>query len=78
MFVTFGNDWNISDGLLAKLEVFICHIFCMRKNAVNEVRFVKYYSKYQNENKIVYISIRPPCQSVLLCMYLEKMLGSKF
>ena len=33
---------------------------------MNEVRFVKYRSKYQNENKIVDISTLPPCRSVLL------------
>ena len=56
----------------------------MRKKDVNEVRFVKYYSKYHNENKIVDISTHPPCRAVLLLLSkktqscLEKKLGSKF
>ena len=33
---------------LIKLEEFVCHICGMRKRDVNEDRFVKYYSKYQN------------------------------
>ena len=38
----------------------------MPKKDVNEVRFVKYYSNYQNKNKIVDISTLPSCRSVLL------------
>ena len=34
--------------------------------AANEVRFVKYRSKYQNENKIVDILTLASCRSVLL------------
>ena len=60
-FATLGNDLNISDDLLTKLEGFICHICNMRKKDVNEVRFVKYYNKYQNENKVVDISTLLPC-----------------
>ena len=47
-FATLGNDLNISDDLLTKLEGFVCHICGMRKKDANEVWFVKYYSKYQN------------------------------
>ena len=36
------------------------------KKDMNEAQFVKYRSKYQNENKIVDISDLPPCRSVLL------------
>ena len=57
MFAVLANDLNISDDLLTKLEEFICHICGMRKENVNEVWFVKYYSKYQNGNKFVDISI---------------------
>ena len=60
-FATLGNDLNISDDLLTKLEEFVCHICGMRKKDVNEVRFVKYYSKYQNGNKVVDISTLSPC-----------------
>ena len=41
-FATLGNDLNISDNLLTKLEEFVCHFCGMRKKDVNEVRFVKY------------------------------------
>ena len=37
----------------------------MRKKDVNEVRFVKYYSKYQNGNKVVHVSTLSPCWSVV-------------
>ena len=60
-FATLGNDWNKSDDLLTKLEEFVCHICSMRKKDVSEVRFVKCYSKYQNENKVVDISTVSPC-----------------
>ena len=36
------------------------------KKDVNKVRFAKYSSKYQNENKINDISTIPRCRSVLL------------
>ena len=52
--------------LLRKLEEFVCHIYCLRKKDANEVWFLKYYSKYQNENKIVDILSLLPCRSVLL------------
>ena len=32
------------------------YLLYAKKKDVNEVRFVKYYNKYQNENKIVDIS----------------------
>ena len=51
-----ANDLNISDDLLTKLEGFVCHICGMQKKDVNEIRFVKYYSKYQNGSKVVDIS----------------------
>ena len=35
----------------------------MQKTDANEVRFVKYYSKYQNGNKVVAISILSPSNS---------------
>ena len=54
-FATLGNDLNISDDLLAKLEELVCHICGMQKDA-NEVRFVKCYSKYQKRNNVVAIS----------------------
>ena len=63
-FATLGNDLNKSDDLLTKLEEFVCHIWGMRKEDVNEVRFVKYYSKYQNGNKVVDISNLYPCSLV--------------
>ena len=50
---------------LIKLEEFVCHICGMQKKDVNEVRFVKYYSKYQNANKVVDISTLLPCWSVV-------------
>ena len=55
-FATSGNYLNVSDDLLTKLEEFVCHICGMHKENVNEVRFVKYYSNYQNGNKVVDIS----------------------
>ena len=55
-FTTLGNDLNISDDLLTKLEEFVCHICGMQKENVNEVQFAKYYSKYQNGNKVDDIS----------------------
>ena len=61
-FATLRNDWNISDGLLTKLEEFVCRIYGMRKKDMNEVRFVK----YQNENKMVDIKTLPSCRLVLL------------
>ena len=50
-------NWNISDDLLRKLEEFICHICVMQEKNLNEVRFEKFHNKYQNENKVVDISI---------------------
>ena len=64
-FAALGNDLNISDDLLTKLREFVCHICGMRKEDVNEVRFVKYYSKYQNGNKVAHVSTLSPCWSVV-------------
>ena len=36
------------------------------KKDMNEVRFVKYPTKYQNENKIIHILTIPRCRSELL------------
>ena len=84
MFVTLENDLNISDDILTKLEEFVCNICSMRKENVNEIRFGKYYSKYQNGNKVVDISIFQPRSSVVhskgktfFCRYLQKVLRTK-
>ena len=56
----------------------------MRKENVNEIRFGKYYSKYQNGNKVVNILTFQPRSSVVhskgktfFCGYLQKVLGAK-
>ena len=44
-FAPLGNDLNISDDLLTKLEEFVCHICCMLKKYVNEFLFNAYIWK---------------------------------
>ena len=57
---------GISDDLLTKLEEFVCYYCSMRKKDMNEVRFIKYPTKYQNANKIIQILTIPCCRSELL------------
>ena len=65
MFAELGENWNISDDLYKKLEEYVCQLYGVRKANVNNVRYTKFKSKLQNENKIVDLSTLPPCRSVL-------------
>ena len=53
--MTLTQNWKNS---------YVITTICKIKD-VSKVRFMKYHSKYQNENKIVDISSLPSCQSVL-------------
>ena len=45
----------------------VCHICCMREKGVNEVRFVKYYSKCQDEKKLLTFQLF--CRTDQYCYY---------
>ena len=65
-FEEFGNSWDLSDEMKINLELFVCKLFSSKKKQVNEVRLEIFMEKHTLQNKLIYLSVLPPCQSSLL------------
>ena len=64
-FKELGFAWELAASTYEILEEYVCFLYGSRKRKVNEVRYEIFHRKYSNENKIVDLSLQPPCQSVL-------------
>ena len=66
VFAKVGRDWLPSDNLIELLEEFVCLLFgsCHLKS-MNEVRFHLFKRKYESQDKIIDLSLLPPCKKSL-------------
>ena len=48
------------------MEEYVCKLYGGKGESVDDVRYRKFKSKHERENKFVDISLIPPCKSVLL------------
>ena len=60
-----GNSKECHDTLLECLAKYVCKLYGFSNANVNRVRFKIFEKKYQKDNKIVDISLLPPCCSTL-------------
>ena len=64
-FPQLGDDWQLSEALLNTLEIFTCKLYGSRKSTVNEARYELFMKKYTKENKVIDLSLLPPCKTTL-------------
>ena len=62
----FGNTWVLSEEMKMTLELFVCKLFSSKKISVDEVRLQMFTKKHVIQNKVIDLSVLPPCQSSLL------------
>lgn len=66
VFVGVGTEWLPSESLTQQLEEFVCLLFGSRRlKSVNTLRFQTFKRKYESENRIIDLSLLPPCRSSL-------------
>ena len=66
LFSTIGTNCNLTNDQLQGLEHFICTTFGKKRlHSVNEARRQIFWEKLQKDNKIIDLSLLPPCQSSL-------------
>ena len=66
VFREVGTEWLPSESLSKQLEEFVCLLFGSRRlKNINEVRYHLFKQKYDCQNKIIDLSLLPPCKSSL-------------
>ena len=65
VFASLGCSWNLQDNVFNGLEEYVCYLYGFRKKAINYVRHELFQCTYSHDNKIIDLSLLPPCQSTL-------------
>ena len=65
-FQDLGTSWELTDETFELLEEYVCKLYGCREDNVDQVRFQLFQKKLKRENKIIDLSLLPPCKSVLL------------
>ena len=66
-FARLGENLTTSESLINSLEEFVCLLYgSSRYKKVNDLRFHLFRMKYENNNKIIDLSLLPPCRDVLV------------
>ena len=65
-FQDLGSTWELDDKTFDLLNEYVCKLYGYQKKNVNQVRYHLFQKKYEKEEKIIDISMLPPCESVLL------------
>ena len=66
VFAEVGREYLPSDNLIQLLEEFVCLLFGSRQlKSINEVRFHLFKRKYESQDKIIDLSLLPPCKKSL-------------
>ena len=78
VFSSLGDDWFIDDDQLEALEKCVCWLYGNpRFRDINKVRLSTFQKVYKQKNKIIDLSLSPPCQQTLKlhcrrCNYVTK------
>ena len=65
-FKDLGSTWELAEETFKLLEEYVCVLYGCRKKNVNQARYYLFQRKYRRDEKIIDLSILPPCKSVLL------------
>ena len=80
-FSTLGNTWNPSEELQSELEEFVCLLFGgnRRMKKINDLRHYLYKKKFENKEKVIDLSLLPPCfQSLQLHIYRTNYIARRY
>ena len=64
-FKLLGEDWQLNSELVVALESFVCHLYGQKDTDINKVRRKMFEKKFVKEEKVIDLSLLPPCQSTL-------------
>ena len=64
-FKMIGSNWELTEDLMNTMETFVCKLYGSKKSRVNEARYELFHKKYAKQNKVVNLSLLPPCKSTL-------------
>ena len=66
LFSSLGTEVTVSEELVRRLEWFVCSLYGYpRIQSVNEARRKVFWDRFHKENKIIDLSLMPPCSSNL-------------
>ena len=77
VFASLGCFWNLQDNVFNGLEEYVCYLYGFRKKDINHVRHELFQRRYSDNNKIIDLSLLPPCQSTLKLHALKANLVAK-
>ena len=78
IFSEFGEDWILREDIMGSLEEFVCLLYGSRRvKKVDDLRHKLFQKTYQQKNKIIDLSLLPPCQQTfrlhsLRCNFVAK------
>ena len=65
VFASLGSSWSPQDEIYDGLEEYVCRLYGCKKKDVNYVRHQLFQHTYSREDKIIDLSLLPPCRSSL-------------
>jgi hypothetical protein len=65
-FQEMGNGWTLSENSIDSFEKFVCKLYGSKKIRVNDAHYELFQKKYVKENKVIDLSLLPPCRSSLI------------
>ena len=60
-FKLLGEDWQLNSELVVALESFVCHLYGQKDIDINKVRRKMFEKKFVKEEKVIDLSLLPPC-----------------
>eukprot|EP00794_Sanderia_malayensis_P014842 gene14842-biopygen11931 len=60
-FNSLGSSWNITEETMNGIEEYVCLLYGFRQRNVNAVRKKIFEKKFIQQNKVIDISLLPPC-----------------
>ena len=66
-FEKFGDSYELNEEMVAVFEDYVCRMYGVKKGitTVNEARMDIFTKKHSMENKVIDLSLLPPCKSSL-------------
>ena len=65
VFASLGSSWSLQDEVHDGLEEYVRRLYGYKKKGVNYVRHQLFECTYSREDKIIDLSLLPPCRSSL-------------
>ena len=65
MFANLGNSRAVSEELIKGLEEYVCNLYGSKEVDINKTRYKVFQRRYTRENKIIDLSLLPPCKDTL-------------